>query len=139
MKWLLDTCVLSELSRKRPHPNVMAWMESVQDDLLFISVLTVGELRKGIAANPDPARRESLRQWLESDIFEPFSDTILPVDTAIAERWGDICGEAERTGRKRPAIDALLAATALVHGLTVATRNVADFAGTGAVVFNPFE
>ena len=138
MKWLLDTCVLSELSRKRPDPNVMAWMESVQDDLLFISVLTIGELRKGIAASPDPARRESLRQWLESDVLEPFSDTLLPVDAAIAERWGDICGEAERTGRKRPAIDALLAATALVHGLTVVTRNVADFAGTGAAVFNPF-
>ena len=138
MKWLLDTCVLSELSRKRPNPNVMAWMESVQDDLLFISVLTVGELRKGIAANPDPARRESLRQWLKSDILKPFADTILPVDMAIAERWGMICGEAERSGRTRPAIDALLAATALVHGLTVATRNVDDFSGTGASLFNPF-
>ena len=138
MKWLLDTCVLSELSRKRPDPNVMAWMESVQDDLLFISVLTVGELRKGIAANPDPARRESLRQWLKSDILKPFADTILPVDMAIAERWGMICGEAERSGRTRPAIDALLAATALVHGLTVATRNVDDFSGTGASLFNPF-
>ncbi len=138
MKWLLDTCVLSELSRKRPDPNVMTWMESVQDDLLFISVLTVGELRKGIAANQDAARRESLQRWLESDVLEAFSGAILPIDREIAERWGILCGEAERSGRTRPAIDALLAATALVHGLTVATRNVGDFSGTGAALFNPF-
>ena len=139
MKWLLDTCVLSELSRKRPDPKVLAWMEKTQDDLLFISVLTIGELRKGIVAHPDAPRRKELSQWLEADILEPFADTILLVDCKIAEQWGIICGEADRIGRPRPAIDSLLAATAVVHGLTVATRNVADFVETGATVFNPFE
>lgn len=139
MKWLLDTCVLSELSRKRPDPKALSWMERVQDDLLFISVLTIGELRKGIVAHRDPQRRKVLTKWLQDEVLEPFADTILPVDCEIAERWGEICGEAERNGRPRPVVDSLLAATAIVHGLTVATRNVGDFADTGALIFNPFE
>lgn len=138
MSWLLDTCVVSELGRKRPDRRVLRWMRDAQDDLQFLSVLTLGELRKGAAKAADPARREAIRRWIDEEIAVTFSDAILPVDLAVAERWGSLCGEAERRGRPRPAIDALLAATALVHGLTLVTRNVSDVEWTGVLVFNPF-
>lgn len=114
-------------------------MRDAQDDLQFLSVLTLGELRKGAAKAADPARREAIRRWIDEEIAVTFSDAILPVDLAVAERWGSLCGEAERRGRPRPAIDALLAATALVHGLTLVTRNVSDVEWTGVLVFNPFD
>ncbi|MBQ6247766.1 MAG: type II toxin-antitoxin system VapC family toxin [Kiritimatiellae bacterium] len=139
MSWLLDTCVVSELGRKRPDRRVLRWMRDAQDDLQFLSVLTLGELRKGAAKAADPARREAIRRWIDEEIAVTFSDAILPVDLAVAERWGSLCGEAERRGRPRPAIDALLAATALVHGLTLVTRNVSDVEWTGVLVFNPFD
>ena len=139
MKWLLDTCVLSELAKKRPDRNVLAWMERIEDDLQFVSVQTVGEIRKGIEKVVDARRRAALDEWFRTSVVEPFSDCILPVDVAVAERWGRLCGEAERAGKPRPAVDSLLAATALAHGLTLATRNVADMAWTGADLFNPFE
>ena len=139
MSWLLDTCVVSELGRKRPDRRVLRWMRDAQDDLQFLSVLTLGELRKGAAKAADPARREAIRRWIDEEIAVTFSDAILPVDLAVAERWGSLCGEAERRGRPRPAIDALLAATALVHGLTLVTRNVTDVEWTGVAVFNPFD
>ena len=139
MNWLRDTCVVSELGRKRPDRRVLRWMQGAQDDLQFLSVLTLGELRKGAAKASDPKRRETIRRWIEEDIAAAFSDAILPVDLAVAERWGTLCGEAERSGRPRPAIDALLAATALVHGLTLVTRNVSDVEWTGVSVFNPFD
>lgn len=139
MSWLLDTCVVSELGRKRPDRRVLRWMRDAQDDLQFLSVLTLGELRKGAAKAADPARREAIRRWIDEEIAVTFSDAILPVDLAVAERWGSLCGEAERRGRPRPAIDALLAATALVHGLTLVTRNVTDVEWTGVSVFNPFD
>lgn len=139
MSWLLDTCVVSELGRKRPDRRVLRWMRDAQDDLQFLSVLTLGELRKGAAKAADPARREAIRRWIDEEIAVTFSDAILPVDLAVAERWGSLCGEAERRGRPRPAIDALLAATALVHGLTLVTRNVSDVEWTGVPVFNPFD
>lgn len=139
MSWLLDTCVVSELGRKRPDRRVLRWMRDAQDDLQFLSVLTLGELRKGAAKAADPARREAIRRWIDEEIAVTFADAILPVDLAVAERWGSLCGEAERRGRPRPAIDALLAATALVHGLTLVTRNVSDVEWTGVLVFNPFD
>ena len=139
MSWLLDTCVVSELGRKRPDRRVLRWMRDAQDDLQFLSVLTIGELRKGVAKAADPTRRETIRRWIDEEIAVTFSDAILPVDLAVAERWGSLCGEAERRGRPRPAIDALLAATALVHGLTLVTRNVSDVEWTGVLVFNPFD
>ena len=139
MSWLLDTCIVSELGRKRPDRRVLRWMRDAQDDLQFLSVLTLGELRKGAAKAADPTRRETIRRWIDEEIAVTFSDAILPVDLAVAERWGSLCGEAERRGRPRPAIDALLAATALVHGLTLVTRNVSDVEWTGVSVFNPFD
>jgi predicted nucleic acid-binding protein len=137
--FLLDTCVISELVKPRPDERVVRWVDAVDERKLFLSVLTVGELEKGIAKLPESPRKASLRDWLENDLAERFAERILPVDAAVAVAWGRIQGAAERAGLKLPVIDSLLAATAEVHGLTLATRNVADFERCGAAVFNPWD
>lgn len=136
MSYLLDTNVLSEAVRKQPDPKVRDWLERTPDDLLYVSVLTLGELRKGIEMTADPVRRERLRQWLESDVPDWFGDRILPVDGGVADRWGRMCAAI---GRPLPAIDSLLAATALRHDLRLVTRNVRDFEAPGLVVVNPWQ
>ena len=138
MTYLLDTCVISELVKPRPDVNVVRWVDSVDERKLFLSVLTVGELEKGIAKLQESSRKSDLREWLVHDLVERFSERILPVDAAVAVAWGRIQGEAERGGMKLPVIDSLLAATAEIHRLTLATRNVADFDRCGATVFNPW-
>lgn len=138
MTFLLDTCVISELVKPRPDANVVRWVDAVDERKLFLSVLTVGELEKGITKLPESPRKAGLRAWLEHDLVERFAGRILPVDAAVAVAWGRIQGEAERAGAKLPVIDALLTATAEVHRLTLATRNVADFDRCGAAVFNPW-
>jgi predicted nucleic acid-binding protein len=139
MKFLLDTCVISELVRPRPDRNVIRWIDSVDERKLFLSVLTLGELEKGVAKLPESPRKSDLRGWLEHDLLERFSERILPVDAAVAVAWGKKQGEAERAGTKLPVIDSLLAATAEIHRLTLATRNVADLDRCGATVFNPWD
>jgi hypothetical protein len=137
--FLLDTCAISELVKPRPDENVVRWIDSIDERKLFISVLTVGELEKGIMKLPESPRKTDLREWLEHDLLERFSGKVLPVDAGVAIAWGRNQGEAERSGTKLPVIDSLLAATAAVHRLTIVTRNVADFARCGATVFNPWE
>jgi predicted nucleic acid-binding protein len=139
VKFLLDTCVISELVRPRPERNVIRWVDSVDERKLFLSALTLGELEKGIAKLPESSRKSDLRDWLEHDLLERFAERILPVDASVAVAWGKIQGEAERAGTKLPVIDSLLAATAEIHRLTLATRNVADFDRCSATVFNPWE
>lgn len=139
MTFLLDTCVISELVKPRPDRKVVGWVDSVDERKLFLSVLTLGELEKGISKLPESSRKSDLREWLEHDLIDRFAERILPVDAAVAVAWGKIQGEAERAGAKLPVIDSLLAATAEIHSLTIATRNVADFVRCGATVFNPWE
>jgi len=136
---LLDTCILSELVKPRPDEKVVRWVDAQNEDHLFLSVLIIGELQKGIAKLPESPRRTALRDWLEQDLTERFAGRILPVDAGIALTWGRLQGEAERLGTKLPVIDALLTATAIVHDLTIATRNVADFVRCGAAIVNPWE
>lgn len=138
MTFLLDTCVISELVKPRPNENVVRWVDSVDERKLFLSVLTVGELEKGITNLQESQRKADLQEWLEHDLAERFAGRILPVDAAVAVAWGRIQGEAERVGAKLPVIDSLLTATAEIHRLTLATRNVADFDRCGATVFNPW-
>ncbi|HXV19912.1 MAG TPA: type II toxin-antitoxin system VapC family toxin [Desulfuromonadales bacterium] len=138
MTFLLDTCVISELVKPRPNENVVRWVDSVDERKLFLSVLTVGELEKGITKLQESQRKADLQEWLEHDLAERFAGRILPVDAAVAVAWGRIQGEAERVGAKLPVIDSLLTATAEIHRLTLATRNVADFDRCGATVFNPW-
>jgi len=137
--FLLDTCVLSELVKPRPNEKVVRWVDSVDERKLFLSVLTVGELEKGITKLQESQRKAELQGWLKYDLAERFAGRILPVDSAVAIAWGRVQGQAERAGAKLPVIDSLLAATAEIHSLILATRNTADFDRCGATVFNPWD
>jgi len=136
--FLLDTNVVSELIKPRPALSVVKWVDSTDENLLFLSVLTLGEIRKGIAGLVKRARRGALETWLETSLRPRFAGRILPVDEAVADRWGVITAAAAAAGTPVPVIDGLLAATALQHNLTLVTRNAADVARTGALVLNPF-
>ena len=138
MKFLLDTCVICELVNRRPNASVINWISRQDPESLYLSFVTVGEIEKGIAKRGGDARAKALDKWLKSEILGSFADRILPVEKAVSMEWGRICGEAERVGRKRPAVDALIAATALVHGMKLVTRNVDDMAGMGVPILNPF-
>lgn len=137
--FLLDTNCISEVVRTRPEPRVLQWMEAVDERLLYLSVLTLGEIRKGVAGLPQSKRRTQLETWLELDLRARFAGRILAIDAAVADRWGLLAAEARRKGRTLSAIDGLLAATALHHNLTIASRNVNDFAGAQAQILNPWE
>lgn len=136
MSYLIDTNVLSELARSSPATGVLAWFRDVDDAQLHLSVLTVGELRRGVERLAPGKRQEGLRRWLEYDIPRRFEQRLLPVDAAVADRWGRLCADV---GRTLPAVDGLLAATALRHDLRLVTRNVKDFAATGVALVNPWD
>ncbi len=138
MTFLLDTCVISELVKPRPDENVVRWIDSVDEWRLFLSVLTLGELEKEITKLQPSQRKDDLREWLEHDLTARFEGRILPVDFAVAVAWGTLHGVAERAGKKLPVIDSLLASTAEIHQLTIATRNVADFERCSDAIFNPW-
>ena len=139
MNYLVDTCVISEVVRKRPAPEVVSWLAAQDEDHLFMSVLSLGELHKGIARLADSRRRRTLEAWVEGDLQRRFSGRIIPVDPGIAARWGRIAGAAERAGRVIPVIDGLLAATALENGLTLVTRDTSHMEPVGVDLFNPWE
>lgn len=136
--FLLDTNVISELVKAKPGPDVTTWIEATDESLLYLSVLTFGEIRKGIAALPNASRRVSLEAWLDRDLLLRFAERILPVDQGVADRWGRIAAIALARKSPLPVIDGLLAATALQHNLTFVTRNTKDVAATGVPVFNPW-
>ena len=137
--FLLDTNCISELVRAKPEPRVTEWMRAADESLLYLSVLTLGEIRRGAAILPQSNRRTFLESWLEVDLQARFSARILAIDDAVADRWGWLTAEASRGGRPLAAIDGLLAATALHHNLTIVSRNVDDFAGTQVPILNPWE
>jgi predicted nucleic acid-binding protein len=114
-------------------------MEEADESLLYLSVLTLGEIRKGVACLPQSRRRSQLEAWLEQDLQVRFAGRILPIDAAVADRWGLLAAEAKRKGQTISSIDGLLAATAMQHNLTIVSRNVSDFANTHAAVLNPWE
>ena len=136
MSYLIDTNVLSELKKRQPHPGVVAWFEQRDPASLFLSVLTLGELRKGIDMMPSDPRKAALLDWLEIELTGFFAGRMLAVDAHVADAWGRFCAAA---GRPVPAIDSLLAATALAHGLTLVTRNLVDFQHAGLQVINPWD
>ena len=136
MSYLIDTNVLSELRRKSPDPAVARWFADRPAGTLYLSVLTLGELRKGVERLADPVRRLALLDWLETGLPAFFAGRVLAVDAAVADRWGHL---QARAGRPLPAIDSLLAATALHHGLILVTRNVRDVSDLGLQVLNPWE
>lgn len=136
MSYLLDTNVISELRRKKPDTAVLEWFAGRRASTLFLSVLTVGELRKGVELVLEPGRRMALLDWLETELPNYFLGRILPVDARVADRWGRMLASA---GRPVPAIDSLLAATAVCYGLTLVTRNLRDFNQFGIDIINPWQ
>ena len=137
--FLLDTNVVSELVRPKPDPRVVGWLDSTDEDLFFLSVLTLGEIRKGITTLADPVRKVRLETWLSRGLIVRFEGRILPIDLAVAERWGQIAGSLASQGAPLPVIDGLLTATALHHNLTLVTRNTRDVALTGVSAFDPWK
>lgn len=139
MNLLLDTNVLSEVQRPVPSPKVLAWLDTVDEDRAFISVASIAELRRGVALLDDGRRRAALTAWLSHDLPARFADRILPIDHAEAERWGDLMAQSRRSGLAFSVMDGFFAATALVHSLTLVTRNVKDFAAFGVPLLNPWD
>lgn len=136
MSYLIDTNVLSELRRKSPNPAVVKWFEQRPPSTLYLSVLTLGEIRKGIESISDTSRKQALTDWLQTELPAFFTGRILDVDATTADHWGRLVAKA---GRPLPAIDSLLAATASRHRMTLVTRNVKDVAGMAVDVFNPWD
>lgn len=137
--FLLDTNCISEIVRLKPEPRVIDWMEAVDESLLYLSVLTLGEIRKGVAGLPQSKRRTHLESWLELELRARFSGRILSIDGLVADRWGLLAAAAKRTGKALSTIDGLLAATALCHNLTLVSRNIRDYTNTQVPVLNPWE
>ena len=135
MSYLVDTNIVAELARREPDPCVVAWFRKVPDAALHLSVLTLGEWRKGVESLAETRRRERLRVWLENDLAEWFGERLLPLSAAVADRWGRLLAQA---ARPMPAIDSLIAATAIHHGLRMVTRNEKDFDFPGLEVINPW-
>lgn len=138
MSFLLDTNVVSELVRPRPDENVVAWLRERAADELYLSVMTFGELIRGTEKVADTDKGRRLRHWVEEELSEQFAGRILTFDLRAARRWGSLMGTNDRSGETLPAADAQIAAIALVHGLTLATRNVRDFERMTGAVFDPF-
>lgn len=139
--FLLDTNVISEFARpdNKPDQRVKQWLETANSDSLYASVLTFGEIRRGIEKLSPGKRRTHLENWLEKDLHEWFEKRLLVINEAIANRWGLLAAAAQRTGKPLAIIDGLLAATALEHKLTVVTRNSADFTSAGVPILDPWQ
>lgn len=135
MSYLIDTSVVYELARTQPDPRVVEWFKAIPNSALYLSTLTLGELRKRVEKLPDANRREKLRQWLENDLPAWFGDHLLPVDAGVADWWGRLQAEATRPLSD---VDSLLAATALHHDLRLITRNGKDLGVQGLGVVDPW-
>lgn len=136
VRYLIDTNVISELRRRQPQPQVVQWFAQHPAQQLFLSVLTLGEIRRGVERLPAGSRREMLLQWLQDELPAFFAGRLLGIDAAVAHRWGCLLAEA---GRPLPSIDSLLVATALEHDLVLVTRNLKDVADLPVGVVNPWQ
>ena len=138
MSHLLDTCVLSEFKKKQPEQKVIDWLDAQIEESLFLSVVTIGEIQKGISLLSASKRQAELEVWLE-DLIYRYDERILPLDTEVMRRWGQLTGALEKQGRVLPLLDSLIAATTLAHNLVLVTRNEGDFAGTTVNILNPWK
>jgi toxin FitB len=139
MKWLLDTCVISELVAKTPNEKVVRWIDSVEPDQVCLTVITIGEIRKGIEKLADSRKKQRLYGWLKEDLLLRFQERTIPMDIDVVLVWGALVGRLEKEGKKMGAVDALIAATALSRDLVLVTRNSKDFANSGVELFNPWQ
>lgn len=139
MNFLLDTNVVSEWTKPRPDSGVVEWLAQIDEDAVFLSVVTFAELRHGIERLPASKRRKQLDEWLRGELPLRFEQRILQVDGAVADEWGRLVARHDALGRPIHAMDALIAATAQVHALTLVTRNTSDFEASVKSVVNPWK
>jgi predicted nucleic acid-binding protein len=139
MKALLDTCVISELVSKKPNPSVVDFVDSLDPEDIYLSVITIGEIVKGIEKLPKSRRKTDLHNWLNDDLLIRFEGNIVALDTDVLIGWGMLTARLESAGNTMPAVDSLIAATALAKKMTLVTRNVSDFEGTNVEIINPWE
>jgi predicted nucleic acid-binding protein len=138
VRLLLDTNVLSEVTKPSPDTNVLEWLDRLDEDRTFISVVSIAEIRRGVALMAEGRRRDALTDWLARELTQRFEQRVLPVDEAVALAWGDLMGVAKRCGRDMSSMDGLIGATAIAQSLTLATRNIKDFDGFGIDLYNPW-
>ena len=138
MNYLLDTNVISELVAQQPNQKVLDWVDSLDPATVYLSVITIGEIRKGIERAQSPQRKVVLTTWFYSDLLVRFDGKIAEITSEVALVWGELIGRLEARGQPLPALDSLIAATALAGNYTIATRNDQDFLASGATVVNPW-
>lgn len=139
MNYLLDTNVISEWQKPSPEPGVVQWLADADEDRVYLSVVTLAELRLGVDQMAAGRRKSLLDDWVRGDLPLRFEGRILPIDETVADAWGSVVAKGRRTGRHISPMDGFLAATADVHGMTLVTRNTADFVHTGVKLLNPWE
>lgn len=139
VKYLLDTNVLSEVSRPVPNQNTMRWLDETDEEQLYISTISIAEIRRGVMLLQDGPRRERLANWLMQDLPQRFENRLVVVDQVIALHWGDLMARTQKAGIALQPMDAFIAATAIAHGLTLATRNTRDFIRLDVPLFNPWD
>jgi len=138
MRLLLDTNVLSEVTKPRPDERVLSWLHGLDEDRTFISIVSIAEIRRGVALMDGGRKREALAEWLTHDLPRRFENRVIPVEAPVALAWGDLMALAKRSGRRLTSMDGLIAATAVAHQLTLATRNTKDFEGFGIDILDPW-
>ncbi len=138
MRLLLDTNVLSEVTKPRPAEGVLNWLHGLDEDRTFISIISIAEIRRGVALMDGGRKRDALDEWLTHDLPQRFENRIVPVEASVALAWGDLMALAKRSGRGLASMDGLIAATAVAHQLTLATRNTRDFEGFGIDIIDPW-
>lgn len=139
MNYLLDTCVISELTKKNPNRKVTSWISTTEENRLFTSVLTFGEIHKGIEKLSKSKKKEKLHNWISFELKERFENRIIPFDLKAATTWGKIQALSESVGRGMPTVDGQIAATGICNGLIVVTRNTSDMEISGVALLNPWE
>jgi predicted nucleic acid-binding protein len=139
MNYVLDTNVISELISKQPNKKVVEWLDRLDPNTIYLSVITIGEIRKGIEKLPSSKRREAVKEWLEADLLLRFQGRILEITAEVMLIWGELTGRLENEGRPITAIDSLIAAIALQGNYCLVTRNEHDFRHTGVTIINPWK
>lgn len=139
MNYLLDTCILSEFTHRQPEKKVLTWLEQMDENQLFLSVVTIGEIQRGIERLPESHRKTDLLVWFSNDLIRRFAPRIVPLDTPTMLLWGSLVARMEQNGKPMSVMDSLIVATALQNNQTIATRNISDFIPCGVQVINPWE
>lgn len=137
MKYLLDTCTISEFSKPYPDKGVVDWFKNISPERLFLTSITVGEIRKGLAKLPNSKRKVRISEWINT-LLEQYANRIIPIDLSVAENWGEHQGISEKDGKPIPTVDGLIASTARVHNLVLVTRNEVDFENCNVSILNPW-